>query len=306
MGSCHNSFTVEQIGRIPKNVARIRESHLSILKPPLGKGAWGIVSKARLTRKGKSALGIQESKEDVVCVKSVTDINMFLREVQIYADLLSAPTNCDYILRIMGVSTTKPFFVLEYFNGISLEQLIRSNVLHNTHRIWYALQLARALRYLHSMQIMHGDVKPGNILINTSTNHLKLIDFGIASNLSRETIQANGAGTPAYTGPERYAEFNKRRYKIGLAADIFALGIVLVDLFQGNGEVNPRRRLPLDELLMEYGHEKYFIPRAMGEFSSDLATLTGDCINPIPNDRPLIDAVCLRLEDIIRNLLQKS
>jgi len=85
-------------------------------------------------------------------------------------------------------------------------------------------QVAQGLKYLHSQNIIHGDIKPQNILLARpplSTGSVKIADFGISKTLhvDNETLQET-AGTPAFMSPQICAgeEYD------GAAADVWALG----------------------------------------------------------------------------------
>ena len=78
------------------------------------------------------------------------------------------------------------YLVMEYVDGMSLEELCRKNRYVNSGvAAWILLNTARALKYAHSKKVVHRDIKPANVLISR-TGDVKLVDFGIAS--SDETL----------------------------------------------------------------------------------------------------------------------
>ncbi len=88
-------------------------------------------------------------------------------------------------------------------------------------------QVAIALGVAHRRGIIHGDVKPANILINTE-NRVKLSDFGMARLASHETTDTSLLGTPAYWCPEQiHGRPQDAR------SDIFSLGVVLYEMVTG-------------------------------------------------------------------------
>jgi serine/threonine protein kinase len=95
--------------------------------------------------------------------------------------------------------------VLEDFGGGALSDFIQAQRLTLTSFLDIAIQLAYTLEQLHQHQIVHKDIKPQNIIINPETGQVKITDFGIASQLSRETQQASNPeileGTLAYMSP---------------------------------------------------------------------------------------------------------
>src|SRR5260370_15293759 len=79
-----------------------------------------------------------------------------------------------------GEESGQPFIVMEFLRGLTLRDAIRQqNTGDLKNQIWVALQIARALEYIHSKKIIHRDVKPENLHID-GTGRVKLMDFGIA------------------------------------------------------------------------------------------------------------------------------
>jgi serine/threonine-protein kinase len=156
------------------------------------------------------------------------------------------------------------FFVMEYLEGTSLEDMIEKNGPIQLHRaLNVANQLALALAAAHDMGIIHRDLKPENImlvqkpgrrdLIRTVTTHsdraagakfvieketaydfVKILDFGIAKVLASEenrpgqTLAGAVFGTPEYMSPEA-----ARGQEVDHRADIYSLGVILFDMLVG-------------------------------------------------------------------------
>src|SRR5262249_58622862 len=97
-----------------------------------------------------------------------------------------------------------------------------------------AIGLAGALGRLHAQGLIHKDVKPGNILVNTATGEVWLTGFGIASRLPRERPVAAPpemmAGTLAYMAPEQTGRMNR---SIDTRSDLYAYGVTLYELLTG-------------------------------------------------------------------------
>lgn len=129
-----------------------------------------------------------------------------------------------------------PYMVLEYFPGISLEKVLESDGPINWQTcIAIFEQLCAALSYAHKNEILHRDLKPGNILLARSDSRelvAKLIDFGIAKirdegsekNNSRDTL----VGTPSYMSPDV-----ARGLPHTAVSEVYSLGCVLFEALTG-------------------------------------------------------------------------
>ncbi|MFB2916925.1 AAA family ATPase [Aerosakkonema funiforme] len=124
--------------------------------------------------------------------------------------------------------------VLEYFQGVSIREIIYLRSLHIKEILQIGIKLASTLAELHKNQIIHKDIKPHNILINLPTKQVKLNDFGIASSLSKET-QNNShpnqlSGTLAYMPPEQTGRMNR---SIDYRSDFYSLGATFYEMLTG-------------------------------------------------------------------------
>ncbi|XZO00574.1 MAG: protein kinase domain-containing protein [Microcoleus sp.] len=124
--------------------------------------------------------------------------------------------------------------VLEDFGGESLGQLIQKKRLSLRSFLDIAIQIVKAVEYLHQNQIIHKDIKPSNIIINSQTQQVKLTDFGIATKLNKENPQFNNLnsveGTLAYMSPEQTGRMNRT---LDYRTDFYSLGITLYEMLTG-------------------------------------------------------------------------
>jgi eukaryotic-like serine/threonine-protein kinase len=125
------------------------------------------------------------------------------------------------------------YIVLEYIDGLSVEQLVRQErYLPDDVALYIFYQVAKALAYAHDRGVIHRDIKPANILISRKGD-VKLVDFGIASckedaeaGLTREGMTL---GSPSYMAPEQFE--NSRN--VDKRADIYSLGVLLYECVTG-------------------------------------------------------------------------
>jgi serine/threonine-protein kinase len=125
------------------------------------------------------------------------------------------------------------YIVLEYIDGLSLEQLIRKErYLPNDVALYIFYHVCKALEYAHKRQVIHRDIKPANILLSRDGD-VKLVDFGIASSREdgEEGLTRDGMtlGSPSYMAPEQFE--NSRN--VDKRADIYSLGVMLYESVTG-------------------------------------------------------------------------
>ena len=128
--------------------------------------------------------------------------------------------------------------LMEYVHGRSLDKFVAGNPT-STERRRVADELMEALIFLHERQIVHGDLKPSNILITDSGNHVRLIDFGFSDN---EAFIAKNIGTsPSISSPDQLPTDVLKPER-----DIYALGKMLALLFPHSLKPVIRRCLASD------------------------------------------------------------
>ena len=150
----------------------------------------------------------------------------FLREAQTAGGLAH-----DNVIRVydFGEQDGRPYMVMEFLEGEDLREAInsgRAGDLRN--RLRMAREIAKALEYIHSEAIVHRDIKPDNIHIDTA-GRVRLMDFGIAKRQELNLTRAGFTlGTPYYMSPEQV-----RGEQVTHLADIYAFGILLFELMTG-------------------------------------------------------------------------
>jgi len=150
----------------------------------------------------------------------------FLREARVVGQL-SHPNIIT--LHDMGIeeATQTPYLVMEFIDGGPLDRILEKGTLPLPRACAWIAQAAEALDIAHKRGVIHGDVKPANILI-TADGKVKITDFGMARVAKREARDSALLGTPAYWCPEQIMGRPQ-----DARSDIFSLGVVLYELLTG-------------------------------------------------------------------------
>jgi DNA-binding beta-propeller fold protein YncE len=194
------------------------------IQDKLGEGGMGAVYKA-------DQPAIHRSVALKVLSASVANdpdaLDRFKREVDIIAEL-----EHPYILPVydFGQVDDNPYIVMRYMGGGSLYHRLRDRNLSQAELLRVLRQVAEALDYAHAHDVIHRDLKPGNVLLDESGNAC-LADFGLAKTMAgSRDLTATGSilGTPAYMSPEQ-----ARGDKLDARSDIYSFAVVVYEALSG-------------------------------------------------------------------------
>ncbi len=131
----------------------------------------------------------------------------------------------------MGEFEGAPYLVTEYIEGQTLREALLKNKITTEKAILWTLALAETLNDLHQNLIIHLDLKPENIIVDSS-GHLRILDFGLARLLTLNDYMEEKAlvGSLAYMSPEQTGVF---QHLIDARSDLYSLGIIFYELLAG-------------------------------------------------------------------------
>lgn len=235
----------------------------------IGRGGMGEVYFATLVESGEEvAVKILNPASD----GDPLSAERFIREGETL-DRLNHPN----LLKICGrgeLPDGRPFFITDYAEGGTLDDVLRSGVRLEEEVIHqYARELCAGLAEVHAVGLVHRDIKPSNLLID-GEGRLIVADFGLAKTLHVEatelTLSGTSLGTANYMAPEQ----SLPGAKIDARADVFAVGVVLYKMLTGE--------LPKGQ----------FKPPSRFQRSRDWDRIIASCLATSPMDR-VGDAVVL-------------
>lgn len=250
------------------------------LEAELARGSAGTVHRARDLVSGET-VAVKVLHADAAADPEIAAA--FLDEAEVLAEL-----DHPGIVRPRDLIVEGAFMalVMDLVEGVDLRRMVqRSGPLSAQHAARTAGAVAQALAAVHAAGIVHGDVKPGNILIPTAGGHARLVDFGVARRAAAPDAPAYG--TPDYTAPE-IIEGRPSSAK----SDVYGLGLLLFEAVCGR---SPYRGGTVEEVLRRH---RASVPVRPDCVPVELWTVLESCLSLNPNQRPAADSIAPMLRAV--------
>ena len=247
----------------------------------LGNGTFGSVFKAQdvFCDRPVAIKALQRDRYDERSIRYVLD------EMRFMGKLWGHPN-------IVAVHTVEPgdeecvaYIVMEYVDGGNLKRLISSRSLSLEETIRIGVDICSALQHAHKLGIIHRDIKPQNILIDSSFR-AKLTDFSVARAAEQSEYLHTIVGTRRYMAPEQLRGNYDHR------ADIYSVGIILHEMATGS------LPFPSDETDLIEKAKKLDEVRISDDLPDELADIIRKALDPNPKDR--YQSVADLIEDLER------
>jgi serine/threonine protein kinase/Flp pilus assembly protein TadD len=193
------------------------------IKEKLGEGGMGVVYLAEDTKLDR-----------LVAIKSLPQriaSNAEERERFKIEAKAAAALNHQNIMTIHNIEEIgdQLFIVMEYIDGEELKEKVKSKKLEVEDVVDIAIQIASGLQAAHNKNIVHRDIKAGNIMV-TDDGQIKIMDFGLAKVQGSEQLTREGTtiGTAAYMSPEQASH-----EEVDMRSDIWSFGVILFEMLTG-------------------------------------------------------------------------
>ncbi len=246
----------------------------------LGKGGMGVVYKAR-----------QTSADRIVALKVIradrfggkNDPNRVEAEQRFLLEAKAAARlQHDNLVTVYDVGEVngQPYYSMRYVEGQNLRSLLKDGPLENRRAAEIMRDVACGISAVHQHGILHRDLKPDNVLVESSTGRAMVADFGLAKFSEEQgmTLTGVGIGTPQYMPPEQAEDAASAT----IASDVYSLGATLYHLITGQ----PPFRGDLYEVLRKVKEETPINPRQINiQCHPDLETLCLKCLEKEPEKR---------------------
>ncbi|MBI2901565.1 MAG: protein kinase [Planctomycetes bacterium] len=255
----------------------------------LGRGGMGVVYRAEQKSLGRPvALKILSVAQDWASEETLA---RFRREGEVMARLAHPDV---VAVHDFGVHEERVYIAMELVHGMQLDRYVQSHFPTFEQSLAIVARVARALYHAHGQGIVHRDVKPSNILVDTNGNP-KLSDFGLAK-VEGAKVSRSGAilGTPVYMSPEQATGEG-----VDARSDVYGLGAVLYEMLTG---APPYLGTSVESIVHQVVHREPVPPRVVNpKVPIDVETI---CLRAMEKSRDRRYATALALAEDVERWLQ--
>jgi len=193
----------------------------------LGKGAYGIVWKA-IEKRSRQVVALKKCFD---AFRNATDAQRTFREIM-YLQALAGHDNLIRLQHVVKAENDRDIYLTFDHMETDLHAVIRASILEEIHKKYIIYQLLKALKFMHSAELLHRDIKPSNMLLNSDC-HVKLCDFGLCRSVAEtqgpNSVLTDYVATRWYRAPEIL--LGSTRYTKGV--DMWAVGCILGEMVSG-------------------------------------------------------------------------
>ena len=213
----------------------------------LGKGAYGIVWRAQ-----------DKKTKDVVALKKIfdafqnsTDAQRTFREIE-FLKQMNGHEHIITLTNVLKADNDRDIYLVFEYMETDLHAAIRANILQDIHKQYILWQTLKALKYMHSASLLHRDMKPSNLLLNSDCL-MKVADFGLARSMRHDdedpsatadkpdpVILTDYVATRWYRAPEILLGATDYSYGV----DMWSVGCILGEMTHGAYTRKPLCALP--------------------------------------------------------------
>lgn len=280
----------------------------------IAEGGFGRVYEAIHIHQPGTKYAIKFIKPEMFSVHGIKQ--RFLREVKV-TSMLSASS--EHIVKVYDdvgeFAHFGHYYVMEYLEGQTVKERLVANGgrLPMSESIGIFLQLCDAMKVAHDAGVVHRDLKPDNLCLVQSEDrptHLKVLDFGIAKPLAwtTESITDGTVGTPLYMSPEQCLG-----KKVGIASDIYAMGVILFEFLTGTTPAAPQDPdSPATPMQIIYAHLERPTPKLdsflpTGSFPPGLQEVLERALKKNPEERyPSVKLFEKAFREVVQGMASSS
>jgi len=213
----------------------------------LGRGAYGIVWKA-IDKKTREVVALKKCFD---AFQNATDAQRTFREIMFLQEL-NGHENIVRLLNVLKADNDQDIYLICDYMESDLHAVIRASILEEIHKQYIIYQLLKALKYMHSGQMLHRDIKPSNILLNSDCQ-VKVCDFGLARSVVQQNDHAQNPVLTDYVATRWYRApeilLGSTSYTKGV--DLWSVGCILGELLSGKPIFPGKSTMNQLELIMD-------------------------------------------------------